>query len=76
MNIDKDRERVKDFLEKFIDVETGEIIEWSKPIHEEEIQSISNVLSELETKDKIIDCMANKFYELYKIYPRNNRQFF
>lgn len=82
MNIDKDIEILKELANVKFDKQLLNSIAIIKAQDEvyllniQERQAIENVLKELETKDKIIDCMANKFYELYKIYPRNNRQIF
>ena len=70
MNIDKDIDRLKELQSTIY--EGGDYIYLNK----NDKQALGNVLKELEIKDKTIDLMANKFYELYKIYPRNNRQFF
>lgn len=73
--IDKDINLLKAFTQ-FRYVNDDEVKKLPKQVHKDISMAIENVLKELETKDKIIDCMANKFYELYKIYPRNNRQNF
>lgn len=69
MNIDKDIKILEELAEDTIRYKMVETDAYMAG-------AITRVLKELETKDKIIDCMANKFYELYKIYPRNNRQIF
>ena len=74
-DIDKDIELVSNMKNIELKGKVNEQYIYAK-IPEEYLNAIENVLKELETKDKIIDCMANKFYELYKIYPRNNRQNF
>lgn len=73
--IDKDINLLKAFTQ-FRYVNDDEVKKLPKQVHKDISMAIENVLKELEIKDKTIDLMANKFYELYKIYPRNNRQNF